>query len=223
MAYNSPKKLGSVVTQVFTGSGTYTPTTGMVNCIIECVGGGGAGGSVGSAAAGYFVSAAGGGGGGYARKYSTASAIGANQTVTVGTGGTPGAAGANPGGNGADTSVGSICIGKGGTGGGSNTGGGTYPAGGAGGVAGTGDLTFPGRAGEGGPVDVFTDTTRNSSGGSSYFGAGAPQGVTATQSDGATGSVYGGGGSGATSRNAGANQAGGAGAAGVVIITEYIQ
>src|SRR5437879_1219197 len=30
--------------QVFTGSGTYTPSLGMIYCIIECIGGGGGGG-----------------------------------------------------------------------------------------------------------------------------------------------------------------------------------
>jgi hypothetical protein len=33
---------GKVYVQIFTGSGTYTPHAGMVNCIIECWGGGGA-------------------------------------------------------------------------------------------------------------------------------------------------------------------------------------
>ena len=35
----------SVVMQVFTSSGTYTPTAGMQYCIIQMVGGGGAGGA----------------------------------------------------------------------------------------------------------------------------------------------------------------------------------
>ena len=36
--------VNSVVVQTFTGSGTYTPTTGMLYCTIEVVGGGGGGG-----------------------------------------------------------------------------------------------------------------------------------------------------------------------------------
>src|ERR1700685_4007660 len=35
--------VASVKTQVFTASGTYTPSAGMINAIIECIGGGGAG------------------------------------------------------------------------------------------------------------------------------------------------------------------------------------
>src|SRR5216684_2514100 len=42
MAYNPPK----LVRQVFTSSGTYTPTTNMVYCDIEVVGGGGGTGSL---------------------------------------------------------------------------------------------------------------------------------------------------------------------------------
>src|SRR5205823_4319986 len=41
----SPGSL-TVTKQVFTGNGTYTPSAGMVYCIIECQGGGGGGGGV---------------------------------------------------------------------------------------------------------------------------------------------------------------------------------
>src|ERR1700720_4672748 len=69
--------------QVFTSSGTYTPSAGLVTAIIECVGGGGGGG--GSAFSPTQVHGGGGGGaGGYARAYKTASQIGASQTVTIG-------------------------------------------------------------------------------------------------------------------------------------------
>ena len=37
------KLFGAVVIQTFTGTGTYTPTAGMIYCIIECVGSGGGG------------------------------------------------------------------------------------------------------------------------------------------------------------------------------------
>ena len=110
--------IDKVVVQTFTSSSTYTPTSGMVYCIIECVGsGGGSGGATASGASTYYTSP-GGGGGSYARKFSTAATIGVSQTVTVGAGGTAGAAGGtHDGGNGGDVSVGSICIGKGGSGG----------------------------------------------------------------------------------------------------------
>lgn len=42
---NFTRAINTPVIQKFTASGTYTPTSGMIFCIIECVGGGGAGGA----------------------------------------------------------------------------------------------------------------------------------------------------------------------------------
>src|SRR3954471_20116985 len=75
--------LGRVTKQVFTASGTYTPTPGMVACVIECVGGGGGGGGA-QSVGGNNGAGAGGGGGGYSRTYATAATVGASQTVTIG-------------------------------------------------------------------------------------------------------------------------------------------
>src|SRR5574338_310828 len=63
--------INKVVVQTFTANGTYTPTTGMVYCIIECVGGGGGGGGTSNSAAGSAGCAASGGAGAYSRKYAT--------------------------------------------------------------------------------------------------------------------------------------------------------
>src|SRR5262245_37194239 len=86
--------------QVFTSSGTYTPTANTKLAIVEVVGGGaGGGGSDGSGNSG-----AGGGAGGYARKKV---ANPTSQTVTIGAGGAGGAA--NTGGSsGGTTSFGAI-------------------------------------------------------------------------------------------------------------------
>src|SRR6266403_1841969 len=84
----------SVVMQKFTSSGTYTPTAGMLHCIIECIGGGGGGGGV-AGAASNSIGAGGGGAGGYSRKYSTVGVIGGSQTVTIGAAGAAGASGNN--------------------------------------------------------------------------------------------------------------------------------
>src|ERR1700722_1619139 len=74
----------SVINQVFTSSGTYTPTTGMVYCQVFILGGG-AGGqprvSLGSGASN------GGGAGEYAQGIFSAATIGGSQTVTIGAGG----------------------------------------------------------------------------------------------------------------------------------------
>src|SRR5579859_3128384 len=76
-----------VAVQVFTSTGTYTPTTGMKYCTIECLGGGGGGG--GTAASGATVNTGGGGGGAgsYSRKTVTAATVGGSQAVTIGAAG----------------------------------------------------------------------------------------------------------------------------------------
>jgi len=215
----------AVFQQVFTSSGTYTPHAGMVTCIIECVGGGGAGG--GSNGTGSQVNVGGGGGsGGYSRKLATAADIGASKTVTIGAGGTAGAAGPNAGGNGGDTSVGVLCIGKGGTGGGGTDAAVSVGAAGAGGIAGTatGGIAAAGASGNSGyAANTAATSVFGAAGGSSLFGGGAaPAAFFGTgDANGAAASAYGSGGGGGYTSNSIANVAGGAGSSGIVIITEY--
>lgn len=212
--------LTGVATQVFTGSGTYTPTAGMRYCIIECLGGGGGGGGV--ASSGGSGAAGGGGAGGYSRKLATAANVGTSQTVTIGAAGAVGSAGNNNGGAGGDTSVGTLCVGKGASGGGGAAAS-SAGAPGAGGVAGTGDVTA---TGENGSVFGANATAYGTAavafvggrGGSSRFGSGANGGVASVGGN-ATG--YGSGGGGAASHNSSGNHAGGAATAGLVIITEF--
>ena len=92
--------------QTITSSGTYTPTAGMIYCIIEVVGGGGGGGGCGNAASSQVSGGSGGGGGGYAKGSFSAATIGVSQSVTIGAAGVAGAVGAGAGGNGGTTSVG---------------------------------------------------------------------------------------------------------------------
>ena len=213
----------TVFQQVFTSNGTYTPHAGMVTCIIECIGGGGAGG--GSNGTGSQVNVGGGGGsGGYSRKLATAAAIGASKAVTIGAGGTAGAAGPNAGGNGGDTSVGTLCIAKGGTGGGGTDVNVTVGSAGAGGVAGTGDVTAAGASGMSGyAANTAAVSVFGAAGGSSIFGGGAaPAAFFGTgDANGAAASAYGSGGGGGYTSNSIANVAGGAGSSGIVVITEY--
>jgi hypothetical protein len=221
-------RVESVVIQTFTSSGTYTPTSGMSYAIIECIGGGGGGGgSKGVLSEGYGGS--GGGGGGYSLKRTTAAAVGASQTVTIGSGGAAGGSTPTDGSAGGDTSVGSICIAKGGSGG-SKADESTLRTGGAGGIAGTGDVSIPGGAGGCGYFsNIGTSSTYISTnyGGNAArgFGAGASAAAitdyVGVSENGIAGSLYGGGGSGGVS--AGASDAGGAGAAGLVVITEFVR
>jgi hypothetical protein len=206
------------VIQTFALSGTYTPTTGMVYCVMECVGGGGGGGGTAIAGASTLSIGGGGGGGAYSRTVSTAAAVGASQTVTIGAAGTAGSAGNNNGGAGGNTSVGSICVANGGGAGSGNDGTNNGTGGGSAGSGGTGTVQIAGEAG----------TARNSStavqprggGGNSTLGYGAKE--NSTVGTGLSGSGYGAGGGGGVSYNGTAAAAGAAGTAGYVLITEYV-
>lgn len=216
-----------VVTQVFTSSGTYTPTSGMAYCIVEIVGGGGGGGGCDSTGAATVAVGAGGASGAYSRKTLNAATVGASQTVTIGAAGT---AGPNvtpwTGGNGGTTSFGAIFTATGGNGGGGTAGGvatitatsGT-PIGGSSG----GDFIGAGVSGATGFASIIGVLTAviGGGGGSGFFGGGGS--FINTGANGQNANSYGGGGGGAANPpNSGAGRTGGAGFAGIVIVTEYI-
>ena len=216
----------SVVTQVFTSGGTYTPTTGMDFCIVEVVGGGGGSGGIPATTATETSASPGGGGGGYARKVFASATIGASQTVTIGAGGTAGAAGANAGGNGGTTSLGSLITATGGDG--SIAGvvtGTTYVVrkGASGGNGTLGDINVNGNPG-GNLVIIYNATTDRRGfsgwGGSSVLG-GSIQGLVTTNGT-APGLDYGGGAGGSYNLASQAARAGAAGGNGICIITEFV-
>ncbi len=211
----------TVTTPKFTATGTYTPHAGILFAIVECVGNGGGGG--GAAASGAGTSGGGGGGSGsYSRVRLTAAQIGGSQAVTVGATGTGGTVGNNTGTAGGDVSLGALCVGKGGAGGvgaAANSAG----AGGAGGVAGTGDITAVGNQGTGG-YGAGNGNQVLSSGGSgpSVFGGGVTTfGSGSGVFTGTAGGNYGAGGSGGFVIVNGTGAAGGTGATGIVIVTEF--
>jgi hypothetical protein len=199
------------------GSYTYTPTTGMSICIVECVGSGAGGGGAtrGSSQCG---AGAGGGGGGYSRSTLTSSAIGSSQTITVGAGGSGGANTGGTGSNGNPSSLGSLVIANGGTGGAGQTTGSAVGivAGGAGGTTGTGDLAIVG--GYGGQGIRLSGTVCTSGPGGGGFYSRSGQSLN-TNAQGTNGIGPGGGGSGGCATSA--NQLGGTGADGLVVIWEY--
>jgi hypothetical protein len=209
----------TVKKQIFATSGTYTPSAGMLFCLIECVGGGGGGGGITGPGASAAEGAAGGGYGGYSRTLASAATIGASKTVTIGAAGSAGVTAGGTGGSGGDTSVGAICIGKGAAGGG----GAGLSAGAAGGVAGTGDLTIPGANGECGKYfHVGGVNPFSGAGANGRFGAGGlPVCGNGSAVTGNAGTGYGAGGSGASAQGTAATAAGGAGTPGVVFIIEY--
>jgi len=210
----------TVKKQVFAASGTYTPSVGMIYCVIECQGAGGGGGGV-SGVVGRNDGGGGGGAGSYSRLYATAATIGASKTVTIGAGGAGGVGGTSTGGAGGDTSVGALCIGKGGSGG-LNGQAGVLGVGGAGGIAGTGDITQAGGSGSDGSIGNSTSSIIPSGAGGNAVMGGGGGGVTSfSNANGKAGTNYGGGGGGAIVFNVTATANGGAGAPGIVIITEY--
>jgi hypothetical protein len=217
--------------QTFTSSGTYTPTTNMAYCIIEVVGGGGGGGGAQASSTGC---AAGGGGGygGYGIIYASAATIGASQTVTVGAAGSAGVAGNNSGGTGGTSSVGSIVSATGGTGGSggattTTTGTNVTAAGGAGGVGSSGSVNANGATGAIGFATFNSGGCSfplSGAGGSGIYGSGGASVVSTNTAltAGNAGALYGGGGGGGSVYDNSTGAAGGAGAKGIVIITEYI-
>lgn len=218
-----PNGLGvfkSVKLQTFVAGGTYTPSAGVLFAIVEAqAGGGGGGGANGNAAI-----ATGGGAGSYSRSILTAATIGASQTVTIGAAGTGGSAAGGTGGTGGATSLGSLVTTNGGVGGiGSTSASSQYAtAGVAGGAVGTGDITIAGMSG-GSAFAGNNGPGLSGVGGNSMFGFGGaavPGETPAGTLSGAVGNAgvgYGSGGSGATYLS----HAGGAGRAGIVIITEF--
>ncbi len=208
----------SINIQKFTTSGTYTPTSGMLYCIIEAVGGGGGGGGI-SYTGTQYQSAAGGGAGGYARLLASAATIGASQSITIGAAGAGGTS-AGAGTAGGNTTVGSLITCNGGSGGaGSSSTSYIIAAGGAGGTATGGTVNVQGQPGNFG-YGAVTLYAVVGTGGSTLLGAGGVSNqfnlVPATPVG------YGGGGCGVYGTSAAGTYVGGPGAAGVVIITEFI-
>lgn len=214
----------SVVTQTFTSNGTYTPTPGMLYCVVEVVGGGGGGGGTSTTGATTVSNGSGGGGGGYCRKTISAATIGASQAVTVGAGGTAGAVGGGTGGTGGTSSLGALLQATGGAGGiGSSAGTSAGSIGGSAGVGSGGDLNASGQVGGFSQGNNSLAFQWGGTGGNSIFGGG-PQGRIGGggQEAGTAGLNYGSGGSGGFTWLSSTQVTGGAGAPGIVIVTEYV-
>lgn len=215
--------------QVFTSSGTYTPTAGANSAIVVAVGGGGGGGGTAATTASQVAVAGPGAGGSWGSARATSLS---SQTVTIGAAGAAGAAGANVGGGGGQTSIGTwlVCPG----GGGGPAGAAVTPtnaqiinvSGNQGGVPTSSVTLLYGSVGTAGTNPFWAynatgtpDLGSPGEGGSSPFGSG---GYSSTISaPGTAGNGNGAGGSGAMSSISQSAAAGGAGTKGIVIIYEY--
>lgn len=206
------------------GTATYTPTVGMVQCTVECIGGGGGAGGV-NGASGAPGGGGGGGAGAYCKSLFTAAAIGASQSYTVGAAGSGGigstSTNATAGGN---TIFGSLITANGGGFGalGANS---VPVAGGAGGSGSGASFIVPGQTGApGNAAYVAGAYVLTGFGGGTIYGAGgsALQVSNAASGNGNSGTGYGSGGSGGFSTSGASDANGGAGSGGLIIITEYL-
>lgn len=208
--------------QKFTANGTYTPTPGMKNCIIEYVGGGGGSGVVVSTTASQTSAVGGGASGSYGKALITAATIGASQAITIGAAGVGGSAG-SAGGAGGTTSVGSILTAPGGGGSPASvataTSSSDVGAGGLSGSVATGGNIINTSGEQGAFGFAILSKTLGGGGGSNPLGSGG-------QSSGASftptsGTGYGAGAGGWANGVSTAAKVGIAGLPGVVIIYEY--
>lgn len=213
--------VATVKQQIFTTSGTYTPSAGMLYCIVRLTGGGGGSGGVAGNVSGVSASS-GGAGGGYAEIVLSATTIGASQTVTIGAGGTAGVAGNNFGGTGGTTSLGTLAVATGGSGG---VGGVSRSvlifvgASGLGGIGTTGTILLSGQPTPGYAVNP-TGSSVAGFGGASIFGFGGyAQDTPNGDGPGHAGLIGGGGAGGALGSTT--DGTGSVGGAGIIIIDEY--
>ena len=206
--------------QRFTANGTYTPTPGVKTLRVTVLGGGGGGGGSGATGAGQQSIGCGGSAGGYAVGLITSGIVAT--TITVGAAGAASAPGFSAGGNGGSSGFGGIIFAGGGQGGNAGVAVGSFPnitaASSAPGV-GSGGSLINAAGGQGGSgINMSSINGVSGYGGASAFGGGA----IASSAAGIAAVSPGSGGSGALSGpNIAGGRAGGAGAAGLVIVEEF--
>jgi hypothetical protein len=220
-----------IIQTVFTATGPYQPSPGLVSVQVECIGGGGGGGPASSDLAntttsGWMMGGGGGSSGGYSKSTLASSLVLGGVNVTIGAGGAPGQPG-TAGGVGGATTFGALVTANGGLGGGSGNPGDEFGDGGPRTQPGTGQIASSGSAGGTG-IGYYFDTVAVSGfavggqGGNSFLG-GANRNVLAPAGGGTGGEdgYQGSGGGGAASGLVTLPVPGGAGGAGLCIVTEY--
>ena len=215
--------------QIISSTGTYTPTTGMVGCIVELLGPGGGGAGATSTASNHGIGGPG-GAGAYVKQSYTAEEIGANAALVLPAGGTGGAAGVNgtAGSNATFTpsGAGAVLTAGGGLGGIALN---TQPiannisvAGGVGGTASGGQVNVDGGHGAyTGSVGGGSFTIIGQGGEPEAFGHGSASLITNSTNPGLSPVGKGGGGGGSYTLNA-ANQSGVQGGSAYCVVTEFL-
>lgn len=207
--------------RTFIANATYTPTPGTTSVIVEVLGGGGAGGGTPVTGAATVSVGGGGGAGGYAKSRLTSGFAGV--AIVVGTAG--GAVAGAAGGNGTISSFGGGIAANGGNGGAAAVA--AAVGSGAGAVGGTGVggnlLNIQGGRGFAGIFNSASTIYLSGSGADSLFGTGgvATPGTTGSASTGSGAVGFGSGGGGAATAFSSGVVAGGNGAPGLVIVSEY--
>ncbi|WP_159124736.1 glycine-rich domain-containing protein [Enterobacter roggenkampii] len=215
-------------TQIFTSSGTYTPSAGTKKIKVYATGGGGGGG--GSAATDSTTRSCGGGGGAGSTVISVynISDITTPVSITIGSGGSAGAGGGSAGGlggTGGSTTFGSLITATGATGGGGGgqaTDSGSIVNANGGAISGsTAGNIVTARGSSGLPGITSNVGNVSGAGGSSFFCGGGNPISSATSTNGDNG-INGSGGSGGMSmKSTAVGKSGGVGGSGIVIIEEY--
>lgn len=214
-------------TVTFTSSGTFSKASypDLTAVRVRLSAGGGAGGGAPSTSGSQGSAGSGGAAGGYAEKFIEASSLAADETVTVGAGGSP--SGGSAGGNGGNTAFGSHASATGGDGGGIvAAGSGTSPSGpSVGGGASGGDLNIGGGAGSGGFRQGSSPNVGIGGAGASGplggGGAGGARGNVVSNTTASAGTGHGAGGGGGGNDESQSARPGGAGAPGVVLVDLY--
>lgn len=230
---NVPAGVSNVNTVVVTSSGTYTPTSGTKFVTVYACGGGGGGGGLDVNNQDQYEGS-GGNGGNTAVKTYNATELGANASITIGSGGSGGSSSGNNGSTGGNTSfnpagTGSTVTGAGGYGGYgiSNDGGAAFNN-----TYNTGNsnfdyVIFGEICHRGGSLrQGSTRYLMGAIGGRSYFGRGgqgvsAPTNTGGASANGNDGERGGGGSAGVNFQQNGVNKSGGNGGNGIVVIEEY--
>lgn len=204
--------------QVLTGAGTYTPPAGVSALYIASIGAGGGSGGI---TASSTVQCVTGGGGAGAVKQGFVTPLAASYAYSCGVGGIAGTPN-GAGGNGGQTTFGSIATASGGSGSAGQDATASPPTvaiPGAGGGTGGASLQITTAGSSGSPGLISGLTAMGGAGGDTFYGTGGQ--VRTTTGDGSSGTGFGAGASGANTGGGGTNRNGGAGTQGAVLVWEY--